>query len=499
KFFRAKPQAGHPYKAAPWSPDLAQAGYSTPPAAAKKVNLEEMAHGTLLSVFAPPAIIVNDKGDILYIHGNTERYLTPGPGRPALNIANMAREGLEFQMRSALLAAINHRQDAVYRNVPVKANGVAETIDLAVKPLPRTEGEDALFMFMFQEHPKPRRAESKKGKGQPEKADASRATELERELSSTRESLQATVEEAQAINEELRSANEEMQSTNEELQSTNEELETSKEELQSVNEELVTVNSELQSKIDQLSRTESDMKNLLDSTEIATIFLDGDLHIKRFTASATRVISLIPTDVGRPIGDVTVKIEYPSIAEHAREVLDRLRPLEAEVKAKDHQWFLMRIVPYRTLDNVIDGVVITFTEITESKRAAGERAEFAENIVQTVREPLLVLDAAFRILLANRAFYSLFHVSREETEGRVIRDLGEREWDIPVLNDLLTNVMKTGKVFEDFRVDADFPRLGLRTMLLNARRIKAKGDGSGALILLALEDITAQPLALPPE
>ena len=198
-------------------------------------------------------------------------------------------------------------------------------------------------MFVFQEPPRGKSSRDERRRRQTEKADAGRVAELEKELAYTRESLQATVEEVQATNEELRSANEEMQSTNEEMQSTNEELETSKEELQSVNEELMTVNSELQSKIDQLSRSESDMKNLLDSTEIATIFLDGDLHIKRFTASATRVISLIATDVGRPIGDVTVKIEYAAIAEKAQEVLDRLRPFEAEVKAKDHQWFLMRI------------------------------------------------------------------------------------------------------------------------------------------------------------
>jgi two-component system CheB/CheR fusion protein len=491
KFFRAKPQAGHVAEldkvVPPWSPDLAQGGYTTPPPA-KRVNLEETAHSTLLSVFAPPAIIVNDKGDVLYVHGETGRFLTLSPGRPSLNISHMAREGLRFQMRSAFHTAITHRQDAVYRGVRVKTNGGTEKIDLAVKVLPHTEGEEQLFMFMFQEPLEQKTTEMKKGDGP--MPDAGRVSELEKELSSTRESLQATIEEAQATNEELRSANEEMQSTNEEMQSTNEELETSREELQSVNEELTTVNSELQSKIDQLSRSESDMKNLLDSTEIATIFLDGNLHIKRFTASATRVISLIPTDVGRPIDDVTVKIEYAAIAENARGVLDRLRPYESEVRAKDDRWFLMRIVPYRTLDNVIDGVVITFTDITGSKRATRERAEFAENIVQTVREPLLVLDHDLRVLMANRAFYTLFQVKREETEGRPVRKLGEHEWDLPALNDLLTNVMKTDKVFEDFRVDADFPRLGLSSILLNARKIKAAGDGTNPLILLAMEDVT---------
>ncbi len=507
KFFRAKPAGGyvaHDYKAAPpWS-DFPQAGRGAPQAPARKVNLEEMAHSALLSVFAPPAIIVNDKGDILYIYGETGKYLRPAPGKPALTIANMAREGLPFQMLSALLAAAAHHQDALYRGLPVKTNGGTEKIDLAVKLLPRTEGEEQLFMFMFQEPPEKTIPVMKEDEGHASLPESGRAAELEKELVYTRESLQASVEEAQAANEELRSANEEMQSTNEEMQSTNEELETSKEELQSVNEELTTVNSELQSKIDQLSRAESDMKNLLDSTEIATIFLDGNLRIMRFTASATRVISLIPTDVGRPVGDVTAKIEDAHIAENARVVLDRLRPFETEVKGKDHQWFLMRIVPYRTLDNVIDGVVLTFTDVTESKRAAREkaelaekvvgvakeRAEFAENIIQTVREPLLVLDHELRVVMANKAFLGLFHVKRKETEGRVIKDLGRHEWDISVLEDLLKNVMKSDKVFEDFRVEADFPRLGPRTMLLNARKLKAASDGSGPLVLLAMEDAT---------
>ena len=434
KFFRAKPTSGHAAHghaaALPWSPDFLRPEHAAASLHVKRVNLEETARSALLSAFASPAIIVNEKGDILYIHGDTARFLTPSAGRPALNIANMTREGLRFQMRSALLAAATHLRDAVYRSVRVKTNGGTEKIDLAVKPLPRTEEEEQLFMFTFEEPLEQRTNGVKEGEGQAQAGDAGRASELEKELAYTRESLQATVEEAQAANEELRSANEEMQSTNEELQSTNEELETSKEELQSVNEELTTVNSELQSKIDQLSRSESEMKNLLDSTDIATVFLDDKLHIKRFTASATKVVSLIPTDVGRPIGDVTVKIDHAAIAENARGVLDRLRPYEAEVRAKDDRWFLMRIVPYRTLDNVIDGVVITFTDITGSKRAARERAEFAENIVRTVREPLLVLDHDLRVVMANRAFLGLFHVRREETEGRVIEDLGRHEWDI---------------------------------------------------------------------
>lgn len=489
KFFQAKPTIApevHGHVPAPaWTSEAAEPALLKP----KRISLEEIVRSALLSAFAPPAMIVNDEGDILYIHGNTGKYLTPGPGRPTMNISDMTREGLHFHVRAALLAAARNPQEAIYRGVGVKTNGETETVDLIVKPLPRRDGEESLFMFIFRESAEPKTGKFKKGKGRAETADTRRIAELEKELAYTKESLQASVEEAQATNEELRSANEEMQSTNEELQSTNEEMETSKEELQSVNEELTTVNSELQSKIEQLSRVENDMKNLLDSTEIATIFLDADLHVKRFTASASKVISLIPTDVGRPIGDLTTKIEYSGITGKAQEVLDRLRPFEAEVRGKDERWYLMRILPYRTLENVIDGVVITFTDITESKWAA--RAEFAENIVQTVREPLIVLDDELRVIMANRAFYKLFQVKPDVTERQAIRDLGRHKWDIPVLNGLLKKVLKTDQVFEDFRVEADFPDIGPRTILLNARKIKAATDWAKPLILLAMEDITA--------
>ena len=487
KFFRAKPDHGaHPALPA----DFVTAERMAPPAPAGRVNLEEMARSSLLSAFAPPAIIVNTKGDVLYVHGDMGRFLTVAPGRPSLNIAHMAREGLAVHLRSALMAAAAHRQDALYRAIRVKTNSGTELIDMSVKPLPRGEGEEPFFLFVFQE-PHEVKAAPAKGKRIQQKGDTGRVAELEKELAYTKESLQATVEEVQATNEELRSANEEMQSTNEEMQSTNEELETSKEELQSVNEELQTVNSELQSKIDQLSRSESDIKNLLDATDIATVFLGRDLRVKRFTASASRVINLIATDVGRPIGDLTAKIEYAAIADKAHDVLQRLRPFEAEVEAKDHQWFLMRMLPYRTVEDVIDGVVMTFTDVTESKKAASERAEFAENIVQTVREPLLVLDEDFRVVMANRAFYTLFRVSREATEGRPIKELGGHEWAIPALTDLLADVAKADKLFEDFKVDADFPSIGKRTMLLNARKIKVTSAGSKPLILLAMEDITS--------
>jgi len=461
-------------------------------APAKKIDLEAIVHSALLSAFAPPAIIVNVNGDILYIYGDTTKYLTPAPGHAGLNIEQMARESLRFSMRSALMTAAGHKKKAVYRNVRVKMNAGTETIDLTVIPLFPAEEGDALFLFTFKDVSE-ERAVTTGDQSEGEKIDKGRVLELENELVYTRESLQAAAEKAQAANEELKSANEELQSSNEELHSTNEELETSREELQSVNEELITVNTELRSKMEQLSRSESDIKNLLDNTEIAMIFLDRDLNVKRFNGSATRVVSLIPSDVGRPIGDVTVKIDYPALSEHAQDVMDRLSRIETEVKTKDDAWFSMRIVPYRSLENVIDGVVMTFVEITESKRAAAEREMFFENIVQTMREPLLILDESLKVVMANEAFLTLFRVRREETQGQMIRDLGGHMWNIPVLTELLSDVLETGKVFENFKVEADFPSAGWRTLLLNARKITAIGNRGRSLILLAMENVTNLP------
>ncbi|HEY3275029.1 MAG TPA: chemotaxis protein CheB [Syntrophorhabdaceae bacterium] len=487
KFFQAKAGAGHKallHEAFAAAPAPAKAERAKARGIPAKFDLEATVHRALLSTFAPPAVIVDTRGNILYIHGDTAKYLTPASGRPVVDIEHMMREGLRFSMRTALMSATAHRQEAVYRNLRVRTNGESITIDLTIRPLP--QDEDALFMFTFQEVREEKRRETEKGNSK-EKVEADRFIELEKELVYTRESLQATAEEAQAANEELKSANEELQSSNEELQSTNEELETSREELQSVNEELTTVNAELRSKIDQLSQSESDLRNLLDGTGIATIFLDGDFNIKRFNFSATRIVNLIPSDVGRPIDDVTLKIESIRLSEKAGEVIDRLRPFEAEVEGKDNAWFLMRIMPYRTVYNVIDGVVMTFADISELKRMAAERSEFFENIVQTVREPLLALDAGLRVVMANKAFLALFHVSPEETEGRSFITLGGHEWNIPALTDLLSEVSKTGKAFENFIVEVELPVTGRRPILLNARRIKAGGTDGSPLILLAMD------------
>ncbi len=237
----------------------------------------------------------------------------------------------------------------------------------------------------------------------------------------TKETLQSTVEQLESSNEELKSTNEEMQSTNEELQSVNEELETSKEEMQSLNEELQTVNAQLQAKVDDLGQANDDMQNLLNSTEIATIFLDQALKIKRFTAEATKLINLIPSDVGRPIADLASNLDYDSLQADAAEVLRKLGFKEREVRTKKGEWRQVRISPYRTTENVIDGLVITFVDINRLKKAEEaiqRNRAYAENIVATIREPLIVLDQELRVVSVNRSFIRSFKISAGRIEGQ---------------------------------------------------------------------------------
>jgi len=348
-----------------------------------------------------------------------------------------------------------------------------------------------LLLVSFQDVASP--ASGKRGKAvAPGKAELQRIEEVERELAYTKENLQATIEEQQASNEELKSTNEELQSTNEELQSTNEELETSKEELQSVNEELVTVNAELQAKIEQLAVMQNDMKNLLDNINVGTLFLDIRMRIKRISRGAEQIYRLAASDVGRPLSDIKSNIEGEDLLVHAKRVLETLVPFEREVRTQRGVWYLARIQPYRTLDNMIDGVVLTFTDI--GSRVAAEQSviaarELAESIVNTVREPLIVLDADLRVVTASQAFYRFFQSEKQQTVGSLIYQLGNNQWDIAELRELLENILPKNQVVEGFRVEHEFPLIGRRKLLLNARRIVGK-DNSQPMIMLTMEEET---------
>jgi chemotaxis methyl-accepting protein methylase len=336
-------------------------------------TLQALTETLLLQKHAPPAVLANDRGDILFISGRTGRYLEPAAGKANWNLFAMAREGLRYELAAAFQKVTREGGETLLRHLRVGTNGGTQIVDVAVSRLDEPAGLRGLMLVVFTDAPTPPKP---RGSGRTPGAAASsqRLAEAELELQQTRMELQSTREEMQTSQEELRSANEELQSTNEELQSTNEELTTSKEEMQSLNEELQTVNTELQAKVSELSRTNNDMKNLLNSTEIATVFLDNELNVRRFTTAAARLIKLIPGDVGRPVTDLATALLYPDLAEDAQSVLRTLVFTEKQITAKDGTWFAVRIMPYRTVDNVIDGVVITFMDITGHRRPSGSGA-----------------------------------------------------------------------------------------------------------------------------
>jgi two-component system CheB/CheR fusion protein len=338
-------------------------GSAERPVVKPPLSLQSLADQLVLQRFAPPAVLVNDKGDIFYVSGRTGKYLEPAAGKANWNLFVMAREGLRYELSGAFQKALRQDGCITLHGLKVGTNGGEQCVDVTVQRLEEPGPLQGLVMIVFTDVAAPATARTPPRTPKPHAHNAA----LEQELLQVRAEARATHEEMQTSQEELRSANEELQSTNEELQSTNEELTTSKEEMQSMNEELQTLNAELQAKVDELSRASNDMKNLLESTDIATLFLDKELRVRRFTTQTTKIVKLIPGDVGRPITDLVSDMNYPALAADVRSVLRSLAPTEKAVSALDGRWFTVRIMPYRTLDDRIDGVVITFADITVAK------------------------------------------------------------------------------------------------------------------------------------
>ncbi|NMQ29358.1 PAS domain-containing protein [Candidatus Accumulibacter phosphatis] len=451
------------------------------------VNLAELTRRALLQLFAPASVVTDAAGNIVFVHGDTDRFLRPAPGQATLSVVDMALDSLRAELRSALHRATEERTTTRGRQVVVKIDGELRNVRLSVHPLADADGHQ-LLLVSFQEETPTAARDASTAPPDASSPEMRRIEELESELAHTWEALQSTIERQQVANEELMSSNEELQSTNEELQSTIEELETSKEELQSINEELVTVNGELQANTAHLTKTQNDLKNLLDNISGGIIFLDQQLCIQRFTSEAVDFYHLQAADVGRPLADIKSTIEARDLLIDAQAVLDSQLPGEQEVRTITGSYYQVRLKPYRTLDDDIDGVVMTFADITariDANSRASAAQLFSESIVDTVREPLLVLDGELQVIAASRAFYQRFQVAKEETIGRQLGDLANRQWDLPAFRELLLNILPRDEAVEDFPVEVDIHGSGRVQMMLNARRLA----GTQPLILLAMGEV----------
>ncbi|MGH7847669.1 MAG: chemotaxis protein CheB, partial [Candidatus Binatia bacterium] len=475
-------------KAAPGGPLVEK---SRPP-----LNLADLNLQVLANHFDAAIVLTDERGNILYFCGPTRKYLDHPTGQADLNLLNMIETEFSARLRLMLHKVAQEDEPATLERVSFRGQDSASLAKVTIMPAPARKSSERLFAVIFEEVRESQGTAPSLVSAEAGPKDDSLIAQLEAELKALKDEFRSSTDEYESSAEELEAANEEVMSINEELQSTNEELETSKEEIQAVNEELNTVNNELNLRFTELNEANNDLANLFNASDIAQIVLNSAFCIRRFTPAAQKLLNLIPSDLGRPISHLSHRFIGLDLVAEADKVLRDLSVIEKEVQTSAGYWYQMRSLPYRTLDNKIDGVVFTFTDVTRlkhSEEAMMAARNYAESIVETVREPLIVLDDERRVILANRSFYSTFQVLPPDTLDRIIYELGDHQWDIPGLHELLDEILPQNSHFNDFEVEQEFPRLGRRVMLLNARRIQRPAQSR--LILLAIEDITERKRA----
>lgn len=471
------------------------------------LSVQREADRVAVQRFAPPAVLVNADLQVLQFRGSTSAYLEPPAGKASFDLLKMARGGLMLALRTAIDKVKETHTRVRQEGVRLESEGEARLVDLEVIPLANVR--EPCYLVVFEDAARPasgggaHRRDSadrplpQSPPGPAARHDASRVSELETELADTRDYLQSLRDQHEAAQEALQASNEEIQSANEELQSVNEELETSKEELESANEELTTVNEEMAYRNAELNRLNSDLVNIQTSSRQVMVLLGRDLTIRRFSASAEKQFGLLATDVGRSFATVRHGLEIADLGATIARVIDAVLAEEQEVRDGSGRWFSLRVQPYLTVDNRVDGAVVTIVDIDAVKHAElaiATAREYADNVIDTVREPLLVLDAQMRVERANRQFSKTFGVPAADTVGQCLYDLGTRWWDIAELRPLLEQVVVNGTKIEDFTVTREFGPVGRRTMLLNARRLR-NPERRAERVLLAIEDISERRLA----
>jgi two-component system, chemotaxis family, CheB/CheR fusion protein len=451
-----------------------------------KIDLHQIVDDILWKHYAPVGVIVNANDlEILQFRGDTSPYLSPAPANPSVNLLKMVRADLRVELR----AAIGRSKKL---NLPVRKSDLAGLVKFEVIPFQVPELADRYLLILFEHQVEP------PVPSQPRMTRKAQQTEIERENIRLRQELilsqeQITmIQEQESIDQDIRRAvNEEMLSSNEEFQSTNEELETAKEEIQATNEELSTVNEELRSRDLESTQINNDLINILSSVQLPILIVSNDLRIGRFTPMAGQIFNLIPTDIGRLFSDIRHNLTIPDLDRSILQTIDTLHIYQQETQDSSGHWYHLTIRPYKTREDRISGATILLVDIHALKHHAQElqaARDYANAIVETVWEPLIVLDDNLQVVTANRSFYQMFEVTQTQIEGQPLDRLGNGQWNIPGLRSQLESILHHNIQLQDFEVEHTFEQIGQKTMLLNARQISTAGNGQ--LILLAIVDIT---------
>lgn len=450
----------------------------------------------VLGRYGPAGVLINDAFEVLQFRGRTSPYLEAPPGAPGFNLLKMAREGLLVELRSAVLKARKSGTRVRREDVHMRRDGTSGRVNLEVIPIHDPTTKARYYLVLFEEAGEKPAPGVRLPVGKSRRLARSRQDEavvqLERELMATKEYLQSIIEQQESSNEELKSANEEILSSNEELQSTNEELETAKEELQSTNEELTTVNEELANRNMELSAANDDLWNFSTGINLPVLMVDTEGRIRRFTPQAETLLNLIPTDIGRSIGDIKPRLKDVDLQLFVREVISTATRRELEVQDEEGCWHQLRVRPYRTSENRIEGAIVALVDIDPLKRSleqVNRARDYSEALVETVREALLVVDQDLRIKTANRSFYRLFQRAPLQTEGKLLLELPDWVPHGDRLRELLLSALTERDGLDDFEIQLDLASLGRRNLCFSGRRIQLSNEPR-PLILLAIEDIT---------
>ncbi len=461
------------------------------PAARAEYNVFAEADRLVRGEYQLPGLLLSMNWEVLQFRGNVGPFLAPVEGPPDFRLTKLVSPGLASGVEAAVRAASEEGVPARRRGRMPRAEN--ETVEVEIEAVPLTSPEgDSYFIVFFRSEPAATAGAVAGTRGRRTKeAPADEATLLRQELDQTRGQLETVLSERESANADLRTVNEKFQASNEELRTINEEFQTAQEELQSTNEELTTLNDELRVRNFELVQLADDLRNVIDGVQIPIIILDRDLCIRQFTPQASSIVSIMPSDVGRPITDLNLRVEFAELKRRVLEVLDSREPSETEVRDLDGRWLSMRIRPYVTTGGATDGVVVAFIDIDELKRSGEEThaaREHAEAIVETVRQPLITMTIDLVVIEANAAFYDSFNTNAEETIGRPLYELDDGYWDVPELRERLGRVA-AGEEIADFEVDRPLGPLGRRITKVGARRIRESSEVPA--ILLTMEDATA--------